>query len=223
MPVKDFSKTNICKYCKCKFHPRFQSKGLFCSLECSRKGRNFKKTKTITFNCEWCGKEKIHPLHWKSPNKYCSIQCMANARGEKMRGQNHPKWKGGSARQGSGTICKRIKQKIKQCQRCKSKKDLQVHHKIPVSERPDLAADPTNVEIICVECHAKEHPQYKGMLLKIKERFSGICSVCGIEYFDVKSRIEKRTCCSIKCSIKKAKLSYMRKYGRKLDTESNKS
>lgn len=218
MVKKDFSKTNICKFCKKKFHPNIQGKGFFCSLECSRKGRAFKQTKTITFNCEWCGKEKTHPLYWKSPHKFCSIQCMANARGEKMRGENHPKWKGGSVRTECGPICRKIKKEIKECKRCGSREKLQIHHKIPVSERPDLAADETNIEIICVQCHAKEHPEYKGMLLKIKERFAGICTVCGNEYFDCKSKIEKRTCCSVKCSIKKAKEKFMSLYVRKMDS-----
>lgn len=33
-----------------------------------------------------------------------------------------------------------------------------VHHRRPVSRRPDLALDPANGELVCVECHQEYHP-----------------------------------------------------------------
>ena len=45
------------------------------------------------------------------------------------------------------------------CARCgASGVTLDAHHIIPKAERPDLAVDPANGEMLCVECHAKEHP-----------------------------------------------------------------
>jgi len=212
MPARDLSKTHYCELCKKPFHPFKGRPGLFCSGICQKKGHKRRTLKTIEFDCQCCGKKTIHPIHWKSPHKFCSIQCMANIRGEKMAGENHPKWKGGSNRLGSGTICKRIKEKIKECQRCGSKDSLQTHHKIPVCERPDLAASPENIEIICVECHAKEHPKFAGMLLKKKTRFAKKCLGCEEEYLVTKAKFDKQKFCSIKCSVKNAKQVQMRKH-----------
>ncbi|WP_215532921.1 HNH endonuclease [Solibaculum mannosilyticum] len=36
------------------------------------------------------------------------------------------------------------------------------HHKIPITERPDLAFDPDNLESICPACHNKDHPEKGG-------------------------------------------------------------
>jgi 5-methylcytosine-specific restriction enzyme A len=37
-----------------------------------------------------------------------------------------------------------------------------VHHKIEVTERPDLALDLANLEALCLACHNKKHPQRGG-------------------------------------------------------------
>lgn len=34
-----------------------------------------------------------------------------------------------------------------------------VHHIIPITERPDLKLDLTNMESLCYQCHNKEHPE----------------------------------------------------------------
>ncbi len=32
-----------------------------------------------------------------------------------------------------------------------------VHHRIPISERPDLGLDPDNLQALCFDCHEKVH------------------------------------------------------------------
>lgn len=214
MPIKDLSKIHFCELCKKKFHPFKGRPGLFCSGICQKKGHKRRVLKTITFNCQCCNKETIQPIHWKSPHKFCSIQCMANIRGQNMSGKNHPRWNGGSNRTGSTTICNRIKKRIGKCKNCGCKDNLQIHHKIKVSERPDLAADENNIEILCVKCHAKEHPEYEGMLLRKKNRFSILCKWCEKEFFVIKSKIGQKYC-GLQCSIKNAKQKYMEKYEEK--------
>ncbi len=34
-----------------------------------------------------------------------------------------------------------------------------VHHIIPISERPDLALNLSNLRSLCYECHEREHPE----------------------------------------------------------------
>ncbi len=194
-----------CEYCKKEFLARNWKNrpGKFCSQECQRKGRDFKEIKTITFKCECCGKEKTHPMHWKSPNKFCSIQCMAKIRGVNMRGNLHPRWNGGSLTRTPEERKAVLKAKLEIgcCERCGSNKRLHGHHKIPVSERPELGADPKNIEIICAECHAKEHPEYSGMLLREKSGVFLKCHICEKEYYKSKSSAEKSKYCSQKCSL----------------------
>lgn len=215
MPAKDLSIVRFCKLCKKKFHPYKKRPGLFCSLPCQRKGRQMRPVIYREFKCLCCGIECKRPKHQTSSTfQFCSLQCMANIRGQNMSGNKHPRWKGGSNRTGSTTICKRIKESTTNCAKCGNKEYLQVHHKIPVSERPDLAANPQNIEIICVECHAKEHPKYEGMLLKKKRRFPVLCKGCRNEFFVIKSRMEQKFC-GLQCSIKNAKENWMRKYGKR--------
>lgn len=45
------------------------------------------------------------------------------------------------------------------CQACNRRWANTVHHKIPRTERPDLALHPDNLEAICAACHAGEHPE----------------------------------------------------------------
>lgn len=34
-----------------------------------------------------------------------------------------------------------------------------VHHIIPITERPDLALNLSNLRALCYECHEREHPE----------------------------------------------------------------
>lgn len=163
------------------------------------------------FFCERCGIFCKKPSWWRSENKFCSIQCMSIIRGKNTSGSAHYNWKGGDNRTGSHTICKRIKKEIGKCQKCDSKENLQIHHKIKVSERPDLASDPKNIEIICVQCHAKKHPEFEGMLLKIKKRYATNCVECGKEYLVKKYKLKTTKCCSTTCNVKRSKGIYMAK------------
>ena len=43
----------------------------------------------------------------------------------------------------------------------KSSISVEVHHIIPLNERPDLLMEETNVKVICNECHIKIHKSTK--------------------------------------------------------------
>lgn len=202
-----------CAYCSKEFFlkPKKNRPGKFCSQECQRKGRNFKTAPLVKGSCSNCKKEFTQPQWWKSPAKFCSIQCMSIVRGMNMRGEKHPFWKGGDVRTGIERLRKKLLNEIKNCQRCGSSEKLQIHHKISVSSRPDLANDPENVEVICVSCHAIEHPEYEGMLLRKKTRFTINCKRCNKEFQVQKSRMNKKFC-GISCSVQNAKEIQMKNY-----------
>ena len=43
------------------------------------------------------------------------------------------------------------------CERCDSNLKLELHHMLTVAERPDLAYDPSNIEVLCSKCHKIHH------------------------------------------------------------------
>ena len=192
-----------CNYCKKEFLvlEKKNRPGKFCSQDCQRKGRYIKPEILLNLKCIECDKEFTQPKHWKSPGKYCSIQCMSVGRGKNMRGENHPKWSGGDNRSGSHTKCNRIKRSVGECQDCGSKENLNVHHIIKVSDRPDLVDDETNIEILCVKCHATRHPEYKAMILKIKDGKNVNCTKCGKQIYKPQSRIKDKNYCNNLCRL----------------------
>ena len=66
-------------------------------------------------------------------------------------------------------------------------------------DKTPLACDPENIEILCVNCHAKEHPEFKGMLLK--KRFGEFikCEICEKLFYIKKTKVEGRRFCNIDC------------------------
>ena len=43
------------------------------------------------------------------------------------------------------------------CERCRTKADLMLHHRIRTRERPDLLYAPENLEVLCRSCHTRHH------------------------------------------------------------------
>lgn len=59
-----------------------------------------------------------------------------------------------------------------ECNRCRGNLNLELHHIETVAERPDLAYEPTNIEVICKECH-REHHNLNGEHKMWRERSRG--------------------------------------------------
>ncbi len=207
-----------CKTCGIEFRAREWKNrpGIYCSNKCQTKGREKRKVKTITFRCETCKKECVQPLYWKCPHKFCSIQCMSKARGEKMRGEMHPRWNGGASKRKrpEKEMVKLIKNSHKKCEKCGIEGKLHAHHKIPVSERPDLSDVRENIEILCLECHAKEHPRFEGMMLKKKSGVILNCKVCLSEFYVPRYRENISKYCSRECSLKITNIKHFREKGK---------
>ena len=77
----------------------------------------------------------------KSHKKWCKENPdKVKARSEKVRGENHYRWKGGSTKLNKSIRLmtenrkwqKEVKKRDKNCQHCGSKKELEAHHIIPI-------------------------------------------------------------------------------------------
>ena len=58
------------------------------------------------------------------------------------------------------------------CRRCESNNKLELHHIQTVSDRPDLAYDRTNIEVLCYTCH-RSHHRINGDAKSWRERSRG--------------------------------------------------
>jgi len=45
----------------------------------------------------------------------------------------------------------------RRCERCGRRGRLEVHHRVPVEEAPKRRFDPTNLEVLCRDCHIGHH------------------------------------------------------------------
>lgn len=138
-----------------------------CSRICSEKIKNRKRKTMITFQCNYCNKLVQKRKGKEGQSAFCSIKCMANDRGHKMKGPGHPNWKGGKSER-SWESRKVIREKMKLCKNCEecgSSRSLQGHHVKEYSKYEDYRGDPGNIKILCVECHSRYHPGLETFIL----------------------------------------------------------
>lgn len=84
-----------------------------------------------------------------------------------MKGENHPNWKGGSSKRAYSsrkTIQAIIKER-KKCEECGATDNLQGHHVKSHAVFLPGRADPDNIMVLCVVCHAKKHPNLEKFIL----------------------------------------------------------
>lgn len=210
-----------CNVCGLNFWARHDRPGFFCSKKCQTKGRKKKEAQYKFFNCKICNKDCKRRKGAGGTHEFCSIKCMAIWRGKKFSAENHHKWKGGiSERPHKARKAVELAKKLKDyCERCGDKKNLHGHHKIRYSVNPELCDDLENIEIICSQCHSKEHPEYEGMLSlpHIRKGSTVKCVMCFKEYYVPPYKVKTTKCCSVKCNSKRAL--EIRHDKRKMDTE----
>lgn len=153
----------ICEFCKKEFHSRVDRIGKYCSKSCGSSGKP-KRFLRVKKNCDVCLKEYEIKLHRKDISKYCSHECRRKMMPKK---ENHPRWKGGVSRTwGSRKMIKKMKRVIGKCEICEVKENLQGHHVIRYSECNDLREEEKNIQILCIKCHAKQHPEIGNFILR---------------------------------------------------------
>lgn len=195
-----------CLVCNNNFLARIDKPGFFCSRNCQRLGR-IKKPKTIiTFICKNCDLTVKRQKNKNSTYEFCSIKCMAQKRGKKFSKENHPNWKGGISERTykSKKTIEKAKKIKKKCNRCGQDENLHGHHIIKYSERLDLCDNLNNIEILCRDCHIKEHPNYKNLLLSIPVRKGIIkeCIICYKKFYVQPYKINTAKYCTNDCRYK---------------------
>ena len=201
--------TLICAACGATFH-REKVQGHYSARACSKKcaaaiaHTNAIGSRPLTMlhaTCVGCGQHFSRSTRTKGRMRFCSKECADRNR---PRGPDNPGWKGGRTRTSTArALVARLKGERGECERCGSTKRLCGHHRLPVSERPDLEADPENIEIICVPCHALEHPDRAGLILKTRMRGGALlkCSWCGEDFYASPSRASKAQFCGHACRL----------------------
>lgn len=152
-----------CLKCNKVFLGRKDRLGKFCSKSC---GSSFKPKRYLRIwkKCQVCFLEFEVKKYREKTALYCSSLCRQKRMPKK---ENHPNWKGGIARTWkSKNIIKRLVQQKGKCEMCRSVKFLQGHHVIPYSEDKNLIEDENNIQILCINCHALQHPKISSFILK---------------------------------------------------------
>jgi 5-methylcytosine-specific restriction endonuclease McrA len=138
-----------------------------CSKQCAQIIKPRKPAELVTCVCKICNKSFKVKKYRQTTALYCSRKCLADGRGLKMRGENHPLWKGGiSARSYSSrkTIAQVIAERRK-CEDCGKTTHLQGHHIKSHSSHPPGRTDPSNIQVLCKWCHANRHPRLAKFIL----------------------------------------------------------
>lgn len=84
-------------------------------------------------------------------------------------------------------LSQRLRKASPFCERCGSKADLTVDHRIPLSERPDLAREPLNCAVLCRSCNTRkgvactdaEREQVLAAIAKRRQRAAGYSTGMG--------------------------------------------
>jgi 5-methylcytosine-specific restriction endonuclease McrA len=198
--------TLTCPACSSTFE-RFNSQICGSSVACSRKcaaALQPRKPRTvISFVCPECGGPFSRRKGQDATAKHCSYKCMAAARGRSMRGQNHPFWKGGISERAYRVraIIRRRVQEIGRCEKCGATDNLQGHHKLSHSGHPELRDDPSNIEVLCSQCHAAEHPEIANAISIPRKRDGSYisCLECGTTRYVPRHLATKAKFCSKEC------------------------
>jgi len=165
-----------------KTNPKQAEKRKYCSEKCEGEARSSKikgennpawKDEKAIIECRWCGKKNEFKPSFEN-KKFCDEECYSKWQSEYKKGKNtgsdNPMWKEDPSRDyrygRNWTVQRRraIERDNHECQLCKSVKNLEVHHKKPIStfDRSESewwkeANDLENLITLCVSCHKKLH------------------------------------------------------------------
>ncbi len=203
------SVVRVCQECSIEFTTFSAwirvSGGKFCSLQCSQKGRTKRPVTIMSSICQECGEKYSFRKGGRvSGTKYCTRSCQVKARARLFSGPNSPRWKGGTSKRTSAahSVARCRVKEIGRCEKCGSIDNLQGHHKQSHSKFPELREDPNNIEVLCSQCHALEHPSLAHMIAIPRKKGGSVksCAVCGNEFYAIPSRVERQHCCGPSCA-----------------------
>lgn len=174
-----------------------------CSRACKVKFKPTKPRQRGTLSCEKCGSHfevKRHRTSGPRRAHFCSDTCKNSAHSA----AGHSNWKGGiSPRSHSSRAMVRARvEEEGRCQKCGAPDHLHGHHIKHYATHPDLRDDPQNILVLCGPCHALEHPNFAGALVRPAVRSGSVidCPECGVGFYVKPSHIPFRTYCSRRCA-----------------------
>jgi 5-methylcytosine-specific restriction endonuclease McrA len=147
---------NDCRAVSVVLEPQYCSKKCY-GVACVARQKATRKPK-IKLVCDWCKQEferkaSVH-ASWErrgSDGTYCSVSCSNSAKATKNLVVNYETERRNVLRHQMIRCGKLV-----ECERCgysKNRNILQIHHK----DRNTKHNDPSNLEILCPNCHAEEH------------------------------------------------------------------
>lgn len=164
----------ICAVCGKTFEviPSLVGISKYCSKDCQIIGIR----KPIDVTCETCGVvfTVIPSVIKNGKGKYCSKECMSEGISRRFKGVNAPNWRGGRTSKNKNIRDSLAYRNWREsvfardnwtCQDCgKRGGDLHPHHIFPFAEFSEHRLEVWNGVTLCVSCHAKVHPNLKGMV-----------------------------------------------------------
>lgn len=157
----------VCPACKKVFRrPNAHIRGSLacCSIKCATKARTKRQKIMIHGICNLCGSPFSRRKGSEGTMEYCSRLCAR--KGAAPKGRNHPNWKGGVAERPHSvrTVIKKRVKEVGKCQRCGANDNLHGHHIRSYADHPSLRIDPSNIKVLCRDCHKLEHPKLAAFL-----------------------------------------------------------
>lgn len=164
-PIYRDAKMKICEQCNGPIENRGKR---FCDNSCSAKWR-LKNLVQVRQALEK-GREKSSYTKERTCAQAAAIRGKPNY---KIRGANHPNWKGGIGRclvVGEGTLREWRRCVLKRdnytCQECGDTDKIHAHHIKHRDTHPELMLDVKNGKALCHSCHSKHHAKSRPRLIK---------------------------------------------------------
>lgn len=162
----------VCTICHSPYHvkPFRADKSKFCSKECWSR-----RNPRITQNCVACNAPFSS---WRSQSrKTCGVACGNTLH---LRGERHPRWKGGKSqteRELQQSDIARWRKAVftrdkYTCQHCGDKQNLNAHHVKEWADFPNDRFDVANGLTLCESCHGRVHGK------DFSNRRVKHCSIC---------------------------------------------
>jgi 5-methylcytosine-specific restriction endonuclease McrA len=147
----------LCPMCGLTFETKLSDDNTYCSYTCMGKGKERKEDR----QCVVCS--EIFRIKRSSQDICCSWEC----RIERLRGENHPSWRGGTIRSYAGDWTRQKREARARddniCQECgktseENGANMSVHHIKPYRafDDPHEANRLENLISLCMSCHMKK-------------------------------------------------------------------
>lgn len=109
--------------------------------------------------CIRCGMTVFRWPSAAATQRFCSKSCAR--RSCAPSGPAMWNWKGGASPRTSAAqrAIEDRKREVGACERCGSTDNLQGHHRLAHADYPEFREDKNNIEVLCADCHAEEHPE----------------------------------------------------------------